>query len=94
VLGKDVIRRILHEAESNVIEKTRQECLYIDVWAGEPVTPGQRIDAKRARELTVLAGELMAEVLGHFPWEFDRILENIIAFERSIGMPEKKIARR
>lgn len=94
VLGKDVIRRILHEAESNGIEKTRQECLYIDVQAGEPLTPSQRIGAERARELTILAGELLAEVLGHFPWEFDRMLENVIVFERSIGMPEKEIARR
>jgi hypothetical protein len=40
-----------------------------------------------------LAGELMAEVLGYFPWEFERMFENVIAFERAIGMPEKKIAR-
>jgi AbiV family abortive infection protein len=93
VLGKDVVRRILHEAESNGIEKTRQECLYIDMRAGEALTPSQRIDGERARELIVLAGELMAEVLGHFPWEFDRMLDNVIVFERSIGVPEKKIAR-
>jgi hypothetical protein len=35
----------------------------------------------------------MAEVLGYFPWEFERMFENVIAFERAIGMPEKKIAR-
>jgi hypothetical protein len=58
------------------------------------VTPSERIDAERARVLTVLAGELMAEVLNHFPWEFDRMLDNVIAFERTIGMPEKDIDRR
>ena len=36
----------------------------------------------------------MAEVLGHFPWEFERMLDSVIAFERSIRMPEKKIERR
>ena len=58
------------------------------------MTPSEAIDAERARVLTVLAGELMAEVLGYFPWEFERMLDSVIAFERSIGMPEKKIGRR
>ena len=94
VLDKDVIRKILHQAESDELEKTRQGCLYIDMQDGRAVTPSERIDAERARVLTVLAGELMAEVLGHFPWEFDRMLDNVIAFERTIGMPEKNIDRR
>jgi AbiV family abortive infection protein len=94
VLGKDVIRKILHQAESDELEKIRQSCLYIDVQGGRAVIPSAVIDAERARVLTVLAGELMAEVLGHFPWEFERMLENVIAFERAIGMPEKKIDRR
>lgn len=94
VLGKDVIRKILHQAESDELEKIRQSCLYIDVQASRAVTPSEVIDAECARVLTVLAGELMAEVLGHFPWEFERMIENVIAFERGIGMPEKKIDRR
>jgi AbiV family abortive infection protein len=94
VLGKDVIRKILHQAESNELEKIRQSCLYIDVQGGRAVIPSEVIDAECGRVLTVLAGELMAEVLGHFPWDFDRMLDNVIAFERGIGMPEKKIARR
>ncbi|MGO8711342.1 MAG: hypothetical protein ACLQUZ_04640 [Rhizomicrobium sp.] len=69
-------------------------CLYIDMQNGRATTPGERIDAERARVLTVLAGELMAEVLGYFPWEFERMLDNVIAFERVIGMPEAKIGRR
>jgi hypothetical protein len=55
------------------------------------VIPSEVIDAERARILTVLAGELIAEVPGHFPWEFERMLDNVITFERAIGMPEKKI---
>jgi AbiV family abortive infection protein len=94
VLGKDIIRKILHQAESDELEKIRQSCLYIDVQDGRAVTPSEAIDAERARVLTVLAGELMAEVLGYFPWEFERMLDSVIAFERSIGMPEKKIGRR
>ena len=92
VLGKDVIRKILHWGESDELEKMRQSCLYIDMKDGCAVTPEERIDAERARVLTVLAGELIAAVLGYFPWEFERMRENAIAFERAIGMPEKKIA--
>jgi AbiV family abortive infection protein len=94
VLGKDVVKNLLHEGESDELEKTRQSCLYIDTKDGNPVTPSQQIDEDRARTLVVFAGELMAEVLGHFPWEFERMIENVIAFEREIGIPERKIARR
>jgi AbiV family abortive infection protein len=94
VLGKDVVKKLLHEAESDELEKTRQSCLYIDTKDGNPVTPSQQIDEDRARTLVVFAGELMAEVLGHFPWEFERMIENVSAFEREIGIPESKIARR
>lgn len=94
VLGKDVVRTVLHLAESDELEKIRQSCLYADFRHGKMVTPSEVIDAERARVLTVLAGELMAEVLGHFPWEFERMLDNVIAFERAIGLPETKIGRR
>ena len=60
---------------------------------GRTVTPSEAIGAELSRILTVLAGELMAEVLGYFPWEFERMLDSVIAFERAIGMPENKIDR-
>jgi hypothetical protein len=94
VLGKHVVRKLLHIAESNELEKIRQSCLYIDIRDCRAVTPSEVIDAEQARVLTVLAGEIMAEVLGHFPWEFERMLDNVVAFERAIGMPEGKISPR
>ncbi len=93
VLGKQVVRKLLHEAESDELEKTRQSCLYVDFKDGQSVVPSQLISKDRAKVLVVLAGELMAEVLGHFPWEFERMIENVISFEREIGMSEKKILR-
>ena len=92
-LGVDVVRRILGEAESGVLEKTRQSCLYVDIGTAGPVLPTDAVCAERTRELTVLAGELMAEVLGHFPWEFDRMLQNVVQFEMDLGMPEAKVGR-
>lgn len=94
ILGKNTVRRMLHEAESNELEKTRQQCLYIDMANGRAVTPIERVGEPRARELTILAGELMAEILGHFPWEFERMMENVVAYERRLGLPDKKIERR
>jgi AbiV family abortive infection protein len=94
VLGKDFVRKVLHLAESDELEKIRQSCLYIDFLDRKAVTPSDVIDAERARVFTVLAGELMAEVLGYFPWEFERMLDSVIAFERATGMPEAKISRR
>lgn len=91
ILGKDTVRRVLHEAESDELEKTRQRCLYIDIENERAVTPAMRITELRARELTILAGELMAEILGHFPWEFERMIENVVSFERSIGLSETQI---
>lgn len=91
VLGKDIIRKILHQAESDELEKLRQGCLYIGVMNGETVTPGDLVDDKRARTFTILAGELMAEVLGFFPWDFDRMIRKVIEYERLIGMQDSKI---
>jgi len=91
VLGRDVVRQVLHLAESDELEKIRQSCLYIDFRDGKVVTPIEVIHPERARVFVVLAGEVMAEVLGYFPWEFDRMMSNVIAFEREIGMAEAKI---
>ena len=93
VLGLDVVRRILGEAKNNVLERTRQSCLYIDIGRGGPVLPEEVVSEERARELTVLAGELMAEGLGNFPWEFDRMLDRVVRFEVALGMPEAKVSR-
>ena len=54
-------------------------------------TMAARLRPENAKLFTVFSGEVMAEVLGHFPWEFDRILDSVIAFERLIGMSKKKI---
>jgi hypothetical protein len=94
ILGKDVVKKLLHEAESDEFEKTRQACLYIDIKDGIPLTPADQISEQRARTLVIFAGELMAEVLGHFPWEFERMLDAVMTFEEEIGIPPKKVARR
>ena len=93
VLGFGTVRKLLNIAQSNAIEQLRQDCLYLDVDRRRTVTPRERIGTERARVFTVFAGEVMAEVLGHFPWDFERMLDSVITFEVSIGMPERKIER-
>ena len=92
--GKSLPEEKLSWQPDLVLRHVSISCLYIDVQDGRAVIPSEVIDAERGRVFIVLAGELMAEVLGHFPWEFERMMDNVIAFERGIGMPEKKIGRR
>ena len=94
VLGFDTVSKLLNLAQSKGLENLRQDCLYVSMQDGCATTPRERIGAEQARHLAVFAGEVMAEVLGHFSWEFERMLDSVIAFERSIGMPEKKFERR
>lgn len=47
----------------------------------------------RAVGLIIFAGELTGEILGHFPWEFELMIENVVSFGRSTGLPETKISR-
>jgi AbiV family abortive infection protein len=93
ILGIKAVKRLLQDADSGKIERLRQECLYFDVEDGRVVIPAQRIGADTARFFIVLAGELMAESLGHFPWEFERMLQDVIDFEVEIGFSPMVVRR-
>lgn len=89
ILGHKRINRLLQDTESGKLESLRQACLYVDMVDGVAVTPKQRIDEATARFYVTLAGELWAEILGHFPWEFEKMLGKVVKFELSIGYPEE-----
>lgn len=93
ILGKGVIRKILNQAENNELERIRQNCLYIDIVNGKAVSPHEVVDVDMARTLCILAGELMAETLGFFPWEFERMIDEVSKFEIAVGIPEEKLRR-
>jgi len=93
ILGKGVIRKILNQAENNELERIRQTCLYIDIVNGATVTPHDAVDVDMSRTLCILAGELMAETLGFFPWEFERMISEVSKFEIAVGVPEAKVER-
>ncbi len=93
VLGSKPIKQVLQYAESGKLETLRQSCLYIDLRVGHPIRPDDVITQDTAKFFAVLAGELWAEIIGHFPWEFEAMLEKVIAFELEIGFPEDQVRR-
>nr|WP_232366046.1 AbiV family abortive infection protein [Methylocystis silviterrae] len=94
ILGKQRVKQLLQDVESGKIETVRQSCLYIDMMDGKVVLPEDVIDREAAKFYVVLAGELWAEILGHFPWEFERMIEKVTAFEIEIGFSEEHVKRR
>lgn len=88
ILGEKAIKSLLQDVDSGKIESFRQSCLYIDMVDGKTVLPSDRVSMDDARFYVVLAGELWAEVLGHFPWDFEAMQAKVISFERSVGFDE------
>jgi AbiV family abortive infection protein len=86
ILGLKMVRKLLQDVESGKLEQLRQSCLYIDVVDGKVVKPEDVVDISTASFFVVLAGELWAETLGHFPWEFQRMIEKVTAFEIELGI--------
>jgi AbiV family abortive infection protein len=93
VLGQKPIKQVLQDVDSGKLESLRQSCLYIDLRDGHPVTPDDVIAPETAKFFAVLAGELWVEILGHFPWEFEAMLDKVIAFELEIGFPAEIVRR-
>ncbi len=85
ILGLQYVRKLLQDVESGKLEQLRQSCLYIDMVDGKVVKPEEVVGPSTAMFFAVLAGELLAENLGHFPWEFRRMMEKVTAFEIELG---------
>ncbi len=90
VVGERRIMALLQDADSGNIEAFRQSCLYVDMVDGRIVLPEDRVSEADAKFYTIVAGELWADVLGHFPWDFERMLDKVIAFENSIGVEGRR----
>jgi AbiV family abortive infection protein len=85
ILGIRNVKKLLQDVESGKLEQLRQSCLYIDMVEGKIVMPEEIIGAPDAKFFAILAGELWADTLGHFPWEFFRMIEKVTAFEVELG---------
>lgn len=91
LIGKKAVKAILEDVESGKIEKLRQSCLYIDFNDGRTHLPSEQVDQDTARVFVTLSGELWMEILGHFPWDFHRMLEKVKEAELAIGLPEELV---
>jgi AbiV family abortive infection protein len=91
ILGLKVVRQALQDAESGKLEGIRQACLYVDYVDGVVTIPGERIGREQAKLFVVLAGEIWAETYGHLPFEFERMIELVSAFEVELGYSREQI---
>jgi AbiV family abortive infection protein len=86
IVGMDKVISFLDLVEQNQIEPLRQSCLYSDR-TGDLWIPHEMIDRSKAEFYVVLCGELLAEVAGFEPVEFDRLIKRVQEFEKKIGHP-------
>jgi AbiV family abortive infection protein len=91
ILGIKSIKQLLQDVESGKLERLRQSCLYIDVVDRFVVTPEEVIDSETARFFAILAGELWAETLGRFPWDFQKMIDKVTAFEIAVGIKKSDV---
>jgi AbiV family abortive infection protein len=85
-LGISAIIKFLDDVENGEIEKLRQSCLYADHDGKNPIIPHERIRKETARFYVVLAGELLANILG-IGSESYRLIQKVNEFEETIGCP-------
>lgn len=91
ILGFENIKKLLQDAESGELEKIRQSCLYLKPTQMETIMPSEVFSQNDAKFYVVLAGEILTERLGHFPWEFDRLRSLVSDFELEIGFSPTQI---
>lgn len=85
ILGLKRVVGFLDRVERGQIEPLRQSCLYSDVDSQQLLLPYERIHKEDAEFFVVLAGELLAEVAGLEPPEWERLLARVKEFEQRIG---------
>lgn len=91
ILGLQRVKRILQDVESGKLEDLRQSCLYINFKGGKVVMPEDLISEADAKFFAILAGELWAENLAHFPWDFHRMIQKVSDFEIELGYEQSQI---
>ena len=77
---------MLNAARSN---RSAQSCLYSDIISGQLHLPSEQVGREQARFYVVLSGEVLAEVAGFDPSEWERLIAKIQEFEKQIGHPHE-----
>jgi len=87
IVGFAALSQFLEDVRNGGVEHLRQSTLYASLGEAGPLIPCERLVDHQAQFYIVLAGELMAEILGFEPKEWERMLKKVQAFEREIGHP-------
>ena len=85
IVGEAAVTRFLKQVQAGEVRKLRESALYADIDLAGPILPNATTRAEDAKVYVILAGELMAEVLGFEVDEFERLLGLVQDFEKSIG---------
>jgi len=85
LLGSEEFERVLGMMESRDLKNLRERCLYVEAVGGRLAWPDE-ITSEVARKWIVVAGEVLAEVMGYPEREWERLLLAVQQFESSVGM--------
>lgn len=86
LLGPEEFDRVLGMMESRDLSDLRERCLYVEAVGGPLVWPDEEVTADVARKWVIVAGEVLAEVLGYPETEWERLLSAVQQFESLVGM--------
>ena len=87
ILGIEFIEKMLKlSEEKNGFMKLRNSSVYIDYVNGKIVIPNEKIDKELSKKLCVLSGEIMAETVGFFVWDWKDLLKEVNDFENEVGL--------
>ncbi|MEE8365685.1 MAG: AbiV family abortive infection protein [Gammaproteobacteria bacterium] len=86
VLGLNNIITLLELAESGKLEDIRQNCIYSRTKKGAIVLPLTSRKKNDAAFFCSVAGELLAEIGGLEPHEFERLLARVVEFEEEFPL--------
>lgn len=85
LLGFDRMKQFVNDVEAGEIERLRQASLYADHDGTQLLLPENRISEEEALFHVILAGELLAEVLGFGPEMWEELLTEVKQFEEAHG---------
>ncbi len=91
VLGLNNITALLELAESGKLEVIRQNCIYSRPEKGAMVLPRTSRKKNDAVFFCSAAGELLAEIGGFEPHEFERLLGRVVEFEEQFPLHEYEL---
>jgi AbiV family abortive infection protein len=85
IVGMTAVIAFLDDVEFGRVEPLRQSCLYSEAEEGRLLLPAEQLAPEKARSYVVIAGEILAEVAGFDPTEWERLITKARNFEKQIG---------